>query len=137
MQQFLDHYYSLTRIQSELEHPAEQVYFAEKDGVPVAYIRFMESEIPFPTSLGTRALELNRLYVDQAYQGKGIAATLMDFYLDYAKNQAYELLWLGVWEHNYRAKAFYRKYGFGFTGELHPFPIGDTPQTDEWWARPC
>jgi len=137
MQQFLDQYYSLPRIKAELEDASEQVYFAEDNGQPVGYIRFMESAVPFPMSPNSRSLELNRLYIVKAYQGKGIAATLMDFYMDYAKTQAYGLLWLGVWEHNYRAKAFYRKYGFGFTGERHPFPIGDTPQTDEWWSRLC
>jgi len=101
---------------------------------PVGFLRFLESPVPFPCNTCTRALELNRLYVDQSYKGKGVAQELMDYYLQFAADNRYDFLWLGVWEHNYRAQAFYRRYGFSFTGHRHPFPIGNTPQTDEWWA---
>ena len=37
--------------------------------------------------------------------------------------------WLGVWEHNPRAIAFYRKWGFTPVGE-HCFAVGDDPQRD-------
>ena len=44
-------------------------------------------------------------------------------------------MWLGVWEHNYRAQKFYQKMGFEDTGYKHPFPIGNTPQTDLWYWK--
>ena len=47
----------------------------------------------------------------------------------------YELLWLGVWEHNEKAKAFYKKWDFTDTGNKHDFPIGSTPQTDHWLMK--
>jgi ribosomal protein S18 acetylase RimI-like enzyme len=44
-------------------------------------------------------------------------------------------MWLGVWERNPRAVAFYRKYGFTRVGE-HTFMLGADAQTDWVLARP-
>ena len=38
-------------------------------------------------------------------------------------------MWLGVWEFNPRAQAFYEKYGFYEVGR-HIFQLGSDPQTD-------
>lgn len=43
-------------------------------------------------------------------------------------------LWLGVWEHNPRAVAFYGKYGFRRVGQ-HTFVLGGDAQTD--WLMEC
>jgi ribosomal protein S18 acetylase RimI-like enzyme len=46
----------------------------------------------------------------------------------------YETLWLGVWEHNERAQAFYRKWGFMQVG-YKKFTIGSDVQHDFVMAR--
>ena len=50
-----------------------------------------------------------------------------------ARTAAQELggqhIWLGVWERNARALAFYRKKGFVEVGS-HVFMVGSDPQTD-------
>lgn len=38
-------------------------------------------------------------------------------------------IWLGVWEHNPRAQAFYKRHGFKVVGEHH-FQTGDVTDTD-------
>jgi len=38
-------------------------------------------------------------------------------------------MWMGVWERNTRAIAFYTKWGFVDVGE-HVFPLGSDRQTD-------
>ena len=133
MQSFLDSFYNETILSKELQTPGDYTFFAEVDGKPVAYLRFIEQEPSFPTAPHIKGLELNRLYVDKNFIGTGVAAQLMDFYKEYAADNNFDLMWLGVWEHNYRAQAFYQKHGFRFSGYKHPFPIGNTPQTDEWW----
>ena len=40
-----------------------------------------------------------------------------------------DCLWLGVWEHNPKAIAFYRKFGFEIVGE-HTFMLGQERQRD-------
>jgi ribosomal protein S18 acetylase RimI-like enzyme len=54
--------------------------------------------------------------------------------LEAARGAGHETMWLGVWEHNERALAFYRKWGFEVVGE-HIFQVGDDPQNDLLMVR--
>jgi RimJ/RimL family protein N-acetyltransferase len=47
-----------------------------------------------------------------------------------------DVAWLGVWERNPRAIAFYRKWGFAEVG-AHTFVVGDDPQRDLVLCRPA
>jgi ribosomal protein S18 acetylase RimI-like enzyme len=132
MQGFLDEYYNEARLGKELLDDKTHCYFAEVDKLPVAYLQFKEDYSNFPEIKKWKALELKRIYVLKEFQGKGIAQMLMDFFLDFAVENKYEAVWLGVWEHNERAQKFYAKYGFADSGYTHDFPIGNTPQTDVW-----
>ena len=49
--------------------------------------------------------------------------------LDEARNAGYETIWLGVWERNARAQAFYRKWNFRAVGD-HIFQLGSDSQRD-------
>ena len=98
----------------------------------IGYLLFAEEYKHLSILQQWKALELKRIYVLEAYQGKGVAQALMNFYMDFAIKNNYEVVWLGVWEQNEKAKAFYAKYGFIDSGYTHDFPIGNTPQTDVW-----
>jgi ribosomal protein S18 acetylase RimI-like enzyme len=74
--------------------------------------------------------ELWRFYVDKAWHGHGVAATLMDAAKQRARRRGASSLWLGVWERNARAQAFYRKQGFSKVGN-QVFVVGSDPQTDD------
>lgn len=132
MQTFLEEYFNLQQVQSELINSNDYYFFAEMDGVAVGYLRLMEDHKSLPPVNQWNALELKRIYVDKEFHGKGIAALLMDFTLQFALNNKYDVVFLGVWEHNTRAQKFYSKFGFEYSGYTHDFPIGNTPQTDIW-----
>ena len=132
MQDFLKQFYNEEQLGKELLDPETFCYFAEANGVPIAYLHFKEDYTNFPAEKKWKALELKRIYVLKAFHGEGIAQKLMDFVLNFAAENKYEMLWLGVWEHNIRAQKFYDKYGFKNSGYTHDFPIGNTPQTDIW-----
>ena len=135
MQSFLDQYFNEAKLSAELNTPGHHIFFAEENGKPVGYLQFMEDYSGFPMMKKWKALELKRIYVSKEFHGKGIAQQLMDFIIAYAKTNNYEVVWLGVWEHNLRAQRFYEKYGFVNSGYMHDFPIGDTPQTDFWFWK--
>lgn len=87
-----------------------------------------------PCVLGDRPLELLRLYVDARWHGRGVGPALMGRCLELATSEGFQTLWLGVWEHNDRALAFYRKYGFNVVGH-HEFRLGTDSQRDLIMAR--
>jgi ribosomal protein S18 acetylase RimI-like enzyme len=134
MASFLDSSYTEPLFGKALQDSLVHLWIAEADGEAAGYLQAAEGPLPYPGPV-LKPFELQRLYVDAAHHGQGMAATLMQQYLDVAKDLEAPYLWLGVWEHNLRAQAFYRKWGFGPTGHTHPFPIGNTPQTDQWWSR--
>jgi diamine N-acetyltransferase len=80
-------------------------------------------------------IELWRFYVDANQHGRGLAHDLMAATIDAARARGARTMWLGVWERNFRAQAFYRKFGFSEIG-THAFDLGDDRQTDLLMARP-
>lgn len=132
MQHFLDDYFSLAQVKQELADEKDCYFFIEADGKPAGYLRLKEDYSNFELIKQWKALELKRIYIDKQYHGKGLAQQLMAFAENFAKENKYEVLWLGVWEHNNRAKKFYEKMGFKDSGYMHDFPIGNTPQRDNW-----
>jgi diamine N-acetyltransferase len=75
------------------------------------------------------SIELWRFYVDKPWQGQGVAAMLMEAAKRRARERGATSMWLGVWERNLRAQAFYRKHGFAPVGR-QVFVVGTDPQTD-------
>lgn len=76
-----------------------------------------------------RPSELFRLYVLGDWLGRGIAHDVMAKVLATVANEGADVVWLGVWEQNPRAIAFYRKYGFEVVGD-HEFQLGEDIQRD-------
>ncbi len=121
---------NLTYKQLEKEfHEKGTVFYLFFDGnKAMAYLKLRVGYEP-EEFLGANALEIERLYCIQEYVGKQVGKVLMQTSLDYAKEHNYEIIWLGVWEHNPRAYAFYQKWGFEKFGS-HVFMLGTDSQTD-------
>ncbi|MBZ0111249.1 MAG: GNAT family N-acetyltransferase [Thermoanaerobaculia bacterium] len=76
-----------------------------------------------------KPVELHRFYLARAARGTGAAKPLMLRAREAARELGGLHLWLGVWERNPRAIAFYRKSGFAKVGS-HEFVVGSDTQTD-------
>lgn len=74
-------------------------------------------------------VEIHRFYLTQQAKGSGLAAALMRAVRGAARELGGDELWLGVWERNPRAIAFYRKSGFVEVGS-HVFMVGSDAQRD-------
>ena len=83
---------------------------------------------------GDGPAELKRLYVDPAHHRRGIGKRLLDEGIARAKAAGIRTLWLGVWERNFTAQAFYTREGFVRVGD-HPFVLGSDTQTDWIMAK--
>lgn len=128
MMKYLNSTFTKTRVQKEIAELGSVFFLAEKGDDAIGYARVRNS--PTPDGLTSeRPLEIERLYADKRYLGKRVGYLLMNECLRYAKDHNFDTVWLGVWEHNARAIAFYEKWGFKRFGE-HLFMLGDDPQTD-------
>ncbi|HEX8030553.1 MAG TPA: GNAT family N-acetyltransferase [Vicinamibacterales bacterium] len=100
----------------------------EEDGQAIAYAQLRAGHVPDCVA-GADPIELWRFYVVQGRHGRGIAQSLMERVRAEARAIGAKTLWLGVWERNDRARAFYVKSGFTVAGD-HIFLFGTDPQTD-------
>ena len=117
----------------ELRDPRATFLIAEIEDQLSAYAKLFAAGAPECVS-GEAPIELVRFYVDQTWQGSGLAAALMEECIAESKRRGFRTMFLGVWEKNERAKAFYRKWNFERVGE-HVFYMGDDPQIDWWMVR--
>ncbi len=124
----LAHAYSVDQQTLELTDRDITTLLVEEDGAAIAYAQVRGDHIPECVT-GPNPIELWRFYVDRPFQGRGVAQVLMHRVKLVARERGAQTLWLGVWERNDRARAFYAKCGFADVGE-HIFLFGTDPQTD-------
>jgi ribosomal protein S18 acetylase RimI-like enzyme len=88
-------------------------------GAIAGYALLVESAAPNGVT-GNRPVELSRLYLLADRIGRGHGAALLAHALDWAAASGFDTLWLGVYDRNERAMAFYRRFGFEVVG-TRPF----------------
>jgi ribosomal protein S18 acetylase RimI-like enzyme len=113
---------------SEIANPGIETFVCDDSTALVGYAQLRWGTAP-PCVLALRPAEIQRIYVDQQWYGKGIAQALMSQVFTAAKLGNADQVWLGVWENNPRALAFYQKFGFTKVGH-HVFQLGNDPQHD-------
>jgi diamine N-acetyltransferase len=113
---------------AEIRDSTRETWIAESDDRLVAFVQ-LRLDAASPIISSERPVEIQRFYVDASHHGAGLAHQLMAHVLARAKAAGSAALWLGVWERNPRALAFYRKWAFDVVGE-HTFRLGDDPQRD-------
>jgi diamine N-acetyltransferase len=118
---------------AQLEDPAiDTLLLHDPQGQLIAYAQLRDGG---PDGIALSApVELWRFYVDSSRHGSGIAARLMAAVEDAARARGARTLWLGVWERNHRARAYYQKAGFVDIGS-HDFWLGHDLQTDRLLSR--
>jgi len=117
----------------EIANPNMVTLLAEHGEELVGFAQLRWSEAPSFVQGNSRG-EIQRLYVASKWHGKGAAQALMAACIKEMKAHGSDVVWLGVWERNPRAIAFYRKLGFVERGD-HVFPLGHEPQRDIVMAR--
>lgn len=103
--------------------PRTAAWIAEyaETGAPVGYALTCPPDLPVPDKDGD--VELKRIYLLSRFHGTGTGHALMQMALDHAAHLGAPRLLLGVYEHNTRAIAFYRRNGFETIGARR-FQVG-------------
>ncbi|MFO1241996.1 MAG: N-acetyltransferase [Rickettsiales bacterium] len=124
------HLYSNENLEYHLAKTCSAQYFAEKlaegnvillarDGSELAgYVKY--GHLGLPLENGETGREIHRLYVRKAYQRSGLGKRLMEATLADEILKSADIF-LGVWENNIKALAFYMRYGFAPYGEYTYF----------------
>lgn len=117
----------------EILDPSCRIVIAWHEGEAIGFHHLLAGP-PEPSVTGPAPIELLRLYVCSKWHGQGVAPALMEHAISSSRAEGFLTLWLGVWERNLRARAFYRKWSFEEVGE-HVFMLGRDRQRDLIFTR--
>lgn len=123
-----DRTYSESRQAGEISDPDMCTLVTEHEGKLIGFAQLRWGHAPDCVS-ATSPAEIYRLYVVDAWHGRGIAQALMNACLEEMKLRGSDIAWLGVWEQNPRAISFYKKCRFAEVG-VHDFVLGADLQRD-------
>jgi len=128
MKAYIENNLSTSKLADELNKPDSLFFLCYENNVLAAYMKInfvsAQTEKAYPDSL-----EIERIYVLKQFKGKGIGKLLLERAKEIALQNHLKYIWLGVWEKNIEAIAFYRKFGYKNFGN-HVFILRNDRQTD-------
>lgn len=135
MEHYLNHNLSLASITNEWRDRGSAFYFARAGGQTVGYLKINHHNCELCLATAGSGLEIERLYILKEFHGKNFGSQLIRFSETIAANHNHKYLWLGVWENNFGARAFYQKLNFTLIGEKN-FQLGNDMQRDQLLIKP-
>ena len=128
MNAYLEKAFNLQQVEKELSTNSSQFFFVYFNKDVAGYLKVNTNDAQ-SEDMGDESLEIERIYIKSGFQKQGLGKYLLNKAIEMATNRNKKRIWLGVWEKNENAIAFYKKMGFVQTG-AHSFYIGDEEQID-------
>lgn len=128
MESYSEAAFAIERIVAELRRATVACFVAETPKGAVGFAK-LEAARPPGCVTGPSPVRLHKLYVSADAIGTGVGAALLRFGIAWAVGAGHETMWLGVWEHNHRARTFYERWGFRPVG-TETFRLGSDDQVD-------
>ncbi|WP_096271271.1 GNAT family N-acetyltransferase [Paucisalibacillus globulus] len=128
MQAYLERAFSEEQLERELTNPSSRFFFVCVNDEVAGYLKINVNDAQ-SEEMDNDSLEIERIYVRRKFQNQGLGKLLLNKANNIAMEEHKKKIWLGVWEKNERAIAFYKNTGFVQTG-AHAFYMGDEEQTD-------
>lgn len=120
--------FNTNQLTAEINNPDSQFYIAILNQEAIGYLKINFGKAQTEL-ISENALEIQRIYVLKQYHGKKVGQLFLDEVIKIGQQKSVEFIWLGVWEENHKAIAFYTKNGFTVFDQ-HVFTLGDDIQTD-------
>ena len=128
MKAYLERAFDFEQLEKELLTTASQFFFVYVNNELAGYLK-VNTQDAQSEEMGDESLEIERIYIKSKFQKHGLGKYLLHKALEIAEENKKKKIWLGVWEKNENAIAFYEKMGFVQTG-AYSFYMGDEEQVD-------
>jgi ribosomal protein S18 acetylase RimI-like enzyme len=125
---YLERAYNLDQLAKELANRSSRFFFIYFNEEIAGYLKINTGDAQ-SEKMDDDSLEVERIYIKKKFQKHGLGKHLLNRAVEIATEQQKTKIWLGVWEENQNAIAFYQKKGFVQTGS-HSFYMGDDEQID-------
>jgi ribosomal protein S18 acetylase RimI-like enzyme len=128
MKAYLERAFNVKQLEKELSTLSSHFFIVYVNQEVAGYLKVNTNNAQ-SEPMGEDSLEIERVYIKKKFQKHGLGQYLLNKAMEIAVESNKKKIWLGVWEKNENAIAFYRKMGFVQTG-AHSFYMGDEEQTD-------
>ncbi|OHR70594.1 GNAT family acetyltransferase [Bacillus sp. HMSC76G11] len=128
MNAYLERAFNLKQLEKELSYISSQFFFVYFNNEIAGYLKVNTNDAQ-SEEMCNESLEIERIYIKNKFQKHGLGKYLLNKAMEIAMERNKRNIWLGVWEKNENANAFYKKMGFVQTG-AHAFYMGDEKQMD-------
>ncbi|MFF2458727.1 GNAT family N-acetyltransferase [Peribacillus simplex] len=128
MNAYLEKAFDLIQLEKELSNSSSQFFFVYFNNEVAGYLKVNTNDAQ-TEQMGDESLEIERIYIKKKYQKHGLGKYLLNKAMEIAMESDKKKIWLGVWEKNENAIAFYKQIGFVQSG-AHSFYMGDEEQMD-------
>jgi ribosomal protein S18 acetylase RimI-like enzyme len=125
---YISQAFTAEKLLTELQNTNSRFYLILNNSEVVGYLKLNFAAAQTDIN-DDDSIEIERIYLLKSHQRKGIGSLILDFVekLAIAFNKSY--IWLGVWDENLSAIAFYKAKNFLTFGQ-HTFTIGNIDQID-------
>jgi diamine N-acetyltransferase len=134
MNAYLEKAFNLNQLEKELSNSSSEFFFIYFNSEVAGYLKINTNDAQ-TEKLGNESLEIERIYIKNKFQKKGLGKYLINKAIKIAVERNKKKIWLGVWEKNEKAICFYKKIGFVQT-DTHSFYMGNEEQTDFIMTKP-
>ncbi|SLJ89446.1 MULTISPECIES: GNAT family N-acetyltransferase [unclassified Paenibacillus] len=128
MRAYLERAFNAKQLEDELSNSCLDIFFVYYNKELAGYLK-VNREGAQSEQMSDASLEIERIYIRKKFQMHGLGKYLLNKAMETALEHKKKEVWLGVWEKNDNAIAFYKKMGFVQTG-AHSFYMGDEEQID-------
>jgi diamine N-acetyltransferase len=128
MNAYLEKAFNLKQLEEELSNIYSQFFFVYFNNEVAGYLKVNTNDAQ-SEEMGEESLEIERIYIKNEFQKNGFGKYLLNKAMEIAVERNKKKIWLGVWEKNENAIAFYKNMGFVQIGS-HSFYMGDEEQMD-------
>ncbi|EDP69854.1 PaiA [Flavobacteriales bacterium ALC-1] len=110
---YLKKFYSIENLKLELSDPDAAYYFVVYNSNVVGIFRIVYNK-PFEDFPKNQSAYINRIYLSEEAQGKGIAKQLFNWVENKAKLKGNTLIWLKAMDSQKQALRFYEKQAYNY-----------------------
>lgn len=128
MRAYLERAFNAKQLEDELSNSCSDIFFVYYNEELAGYLK-VNREGAQSEQMSDASLEIERIYIRKKFQMHGLGKYMLNKAMETALEHKKKEVWLGVWEKNDNAIAFYKKMGFVQTGS-HSFYMGDEEQID-------
>lgn len=128
MKNYLEKAFNLKQLEKELSNSSSQFFIVYVKNDVAGYLKVNTNDAQ-SQAMGNQSLEIERIYIKNNFQKHVLGKYLLNKAIEMARDRNKQKIWLGVWENNENAIAFYKKMGFVHTG-TKSFYMADEEQKD-------